>query len=56
MQMSETAFVITVYVLLIWFVVGNLLLAGLSFRDWIKSTLKQPKSGTPQQHHQAKDL
>ncbi|MDF9840754.1 MULTISPECIES: hypothetical protein [unclassified Paenibacillus] len=52
MEMSENAFVITVYVLLAWFIIVNLLLAGYSLRDWIKATFRQPKPA--QKNHQNK--
>ncbi|WP_424768441.1 hypothetical protein [Paenibacillus sp. sgz302251] len=54
MEMSENAFVITVYVLLAWFIIANLLLAGFSLKDWIIMTFKQPKP--KQQNHQNKEL
>lgn len=51
MEMSENGFVITVYVLLVWFIVANLFLAGFSLKDWIVTTFKKPDS--KQDNHQA---
>lgn len=43
MVLSEGGFIIITYVLLIWFIVSNLLLAGYCIKEWILVNLKRSK-------------
>ncbi|WCK55172.1 hypothetical protein PP175_04070 [Aneurinibacillus sp. Ricciae_BoGa-3] len=43
MALSEGGFIVITYILLIWFIVSNLLLACYCFKEWVFGTSKRLK-------------